>query len=73
MTRLELAHCLNATGKQEYASMILLSTDKRVKDYSSPVLAKRFYDSLSDVCMNQGRFHEALSYEKKAIELKRIS
>ncbi|MFA0725205.1 GGDEF domain-containing protein, partial [Vibrio sp. 10N.222.49.E5] len=54
MTRLETAYCLSAIGKQEYASMILSSTDKRVNEYSSPVLAKRFYDSLSDVCMNQG-------------------
>lgn len=72
MTRLELAHCLSATGKQDYASMILSSTDKRMKAYSSPVLAKRFCDSLSEVCMNQGRFQEALSYEKKATELKPI-
>lgn len=49
--------------------MILSSTDKRVKDYSSPVLAKRFYDSLSDVCMNQGHFQEALSYEKKGYRI----
>ncbi|MEZ9439442.1 diguanylate cyclase domain-containing protein [Vibrio atlanticus] len=69
MTRLELAHCLSATGKQDYASMILSSTHKRVKPDSSPVLAKRFYDSLSDVCLNQGRFEEALSYEKKGYRI----
>ncbi|MFA0521216.1 GGDEF domain-containing protein, partial [Vibrio sp. 10N.222.55.E8] len=58
MTRLEMAHCLSAIGKQEYASMILSSTDKRVSEYASPVLAKRFYDSLSEVCVKQGRFQE---------------
>ncbi|MEZ9563635.1 GGDEF domain-containing protein [Vibrio artabrorum] len=69
MTRLEMAHCLSAIGKQEYASMILSSTDKRVSEYASPVLAKRFYDSLSEVCVKQGRFQEALSYEKKGYRI----
>ncbi len=65
---------LECNGKQEYASMILLSTDKRVKLIISFTCFSKndSTTSLSDVCMNQGRFHEALSYEKKAIELKRI-
>ncbi|MBW3695442.1 GGDEF domain-containing protein [Vibrio sp. T187] len=69
MIRLELAHCLNIVGKQQIASMILSSTHKRIKLYSSPVLAKRFYDSLSTVCTGQGRFKEALSYEKKGYRI----
>ena len=69
MIRLELAHCLTIINKQDYASMILESTSKRVKSYSSPVLAKRFYDSMSEVCMHQGRYKEALEHEKKGYRI----
>ncbi|NOH97164.1 diguanylate cyclase [Vibrio sp. 99-70-13A1] len=69
MIRLEVAHNLNSIGKEHIASMILATTHKRIKLYSSPVLAKRFYDSLSSVCMTQGRFKEALSYEKKGYRI----
>ncbi|WP_299689476.1 diguanylate cyclase [uncultured Vibrio sp.] len=69
VTRLEQAQCLSAIGKQEYTRMILSITEKRVKVDASPVLAKRFFDSLSDVCISQGCFQEALNYEKKGYQI----
>ncbi|MGF1754642.1 GGDEF domain-containing protein [Vibrio makurazakiensis] len=69
MIRLELAHCLNIIGKQQIANMILESTSKRIKLYSSPVLAKHFYDSLSNVCVSRGQFKEALAHEKKGYRI----
>lgn len=64
MVRLELAHCLSETGRSHIAQLVLHSADKRIKGHSSPILAKRLSDSLSDIYQAQGNFKKALSYQK---------
>ncbi len=62
MTRLEpAAHCLSAIGKQEYASMILSSTDKRMKVYH-PLYLQMLYDHLVMYVRTKRRFSGGAVY-----------
>ncbi|WP_295891900.1 GGDEF domain-containing protein [uncultured Vibrio sp.] len=64
MVRLELAYCLGDVGKTQLATLVLHNVNKRIKLNSTPILAKRLYDTLSDICEIQGDFQLALKYQK---------
>lgn len=70
MTRLELAKCLNCLeNKQQIANLILHSTNKRINQFSSPVLIKKYYETLSHIYASQRLFSQALEHEKKAYRI----
>lgn len=64
MLRLEQAHNLAELGKGNYASILLKSTAKRIQQTSSPLLLQQLYESMSHLLSNQGKFQQALTFEK---------
>ncbi|MGR5458963.1 diguanylate cyclase domain-containing protein [Vibrio alfacsensis] len=69
MVKIEAAYCLNGVGRQSLANLLLDSRDKRINKHTSPLIAHRFYDAVSQVCASQGQFKKALSYERKAFRI----
>ncbi|MHC6529683.1 GGDEF domain-containing protein [Vibrio sp. V39_P1S14PM300] len=69
MIRLELAHCLSELGRSDMANMILATISKRIRQYASPVLAKRCFDTYSAACEMNSDFKRALEYQKKAYRI----
>ncbi|GAB7224602.1 GGDEF domain-containing protein [Vibrio owensii] len=69
MVKIETAYCLNEVGHQSLSNLLLASTGKRINEHSSPLIANRFYNAMSQVCSSQGLFKEALNYEKKAFRV----
>ncbi|KQA21091.1 GGDEF domain-containing protein [Vibrio metoecus] len=70
MLRIELAHCLSKAGKAHLATLLLSSTEKRLKEHPiPPFLEKCLYEAFSDVCELEGLFKTALQYEKKVFRI----
>ena len=69
MASLEKAYCLGDLGRPQIANLILHNTSKRIKLNSSPILSKRFFDTLSDICEIQKSFQQALIYQKKGYRI----
>ncbi|MCK6264302.1 GGDEF domain-containing protein [Vibrio sp. ZSDE26] len=69
MVRLELAYCLGDVNKPQLAKLVLHHVSKRIKLDSAPILSKRLFDSLSDICEIQGDYKQALHYQKKGYRI----
>jgi diguanylate cyclase (GGDEF)-like protein len=69
MVKMEVASCLSYFGHKQLANMLLSSLAKRIPTQSSPILAKYFYNAMSNVCASQSYFKDALTYEKKAFQI----
>ena len=69
MNRIEMTYSLCAIGKKELANLLLTSSSKNIEMKASPIIAKQFYQAMSEVLAAQGLFKEALVFEKKGFRI----
>ena len=69
MVKMETACCLNGKGNTALANLIMGSVEKRIKKHSSAMLARTFYNMMSNISASQGQFELALDCEKRAFNI----
>lgn len=69
MNRIEMTYSLCAIGKKELADLLLTSASKNIELKTSPIIAKQFYQAMSEVMASQGHFKEALTFERKGFRI----
>ncbi len=69
MLRLELAYCLTELGRDHLSNWLLEQTEKRISNGYAPILNLNLCNSLAKIYEQQGKYQQALTYQKKAYDL----
>ncbi|CAE6930947.1 COG2199 FOG GGDEF domain [Vibrio sp. B1REV9] len=69
MVKIETAYCLHEFGHHPLANLLLDSIGKRINPATSPLIAIRFYNAMSQIAASQNKFQLALDYEKRAFQI----